>query len=235
MGIFKVDAKVFETLPGYCLGVIIARGIDNSRPNERIGELMKEREAAFYEQYRDVNIRELPSVNAYREAFRAAGINPNKFMCSIEALGKRVQKGNLLPQINPIVDLGNVCSLKYLVPLGAHDIDHMENETIEIRFSTPEDHFLPMGEETEEGMPEGELVYVSGHTVKTRRFMWRQSEDGKITDHSGNIFFPLDGFEDVNEQEVLAAREEIAGLLQEEFSCDLQLGFVNAANSEMQF
>lgn len=235
MGYFRVDKKVFEKLPDYCLGVIVAKGINNSRRNEKIAALMQERMDSFYQEFREQNIRDNLSVNAYREAFRAVEINPNKFMCSIEALAKRVQKGATLPHINPVVDLGNVCSLKYLVPLGAHDIDRMEEEQIEIRFSTPEDHFQPMGEQTVEMMPDGELVYVSGHTVKTRRFMWRQSEDGKITDRSSNIFFPLDGFKGTNEQDVLAAREEISDLLSEEFHCNIQLGYVDAAHPDMKF
>ena len=235
MGSFKVAADVFEKLPDYCLGVIVAKGIDNSGTNERISSMMQELTRAFYEKYADANIRENASINVYREAFRAVGLNPNKFMCSIEALGKRVQKGGVLPNINPVVDLGNVCSLKYLVPLGAHDIDKMENKSFEIRFSTTEDHFHPLGEETMEEMPEGELIYVSGHTVKTRRFMWRQSDDGKITEESCNIFFPLDGFENVNRTDVLAARDEIAQLLKEEFDCEIQLGYINAKKPSIEF
>lgn len=37
---FVVDKKVFERLPGYCLGVVIARGIDNSVLDERITEML---------------------------------------------------------------------------------------------------------------------------------------------------------------------------------------------------
>ena len=83
---FIIDSQVFEKLPDACFGIVAARGIDNSRKAE-------------------VNLKEDGDILPYREAFYTLGMNPNKFMCSIEALGKRVQKGHALPEINSIVDL----------------------------------------------------------------------------------------------------------------------------------
>ena len=93
-------------------------------------------------------------MRACRDAFQTLGMNPNKFMCSIESLMKRVQKSGALPHINTVVDLGNAFSLTYQLPMGAHDVDKLEGD-IQIRFSTPEDHFLPMGETEMETMPAG--------------------------------------------------------------------------------
>ncbi len=86
---------------------------------------------------------------------------------------------------------------------------------------------MPMGEAEPETMPEGELVYVSGHTVKTRRWIWRQSDDGKITEDTCDVVFPIDGFEDVNREQVLQARDELARILQEEFHCEVKTGYIN--------
>ena len=168
----------------------------------------------------------------YSEA--ALGMNPNKFMCSIESLMKRVQKSGALPHINTVVDLGNAFSLTYQLPMGAHDVDKLEGD-IQIRFSTPEDHFLPMGEEGMETMPAGELVYVSGHTVKTRRWIWRQSEDGKITGDTSHVFFPIDGFRNVNGAAVLAARDALARLLEQDFGCQVVTGYVDSGNNVFDF
>ena len=120
-------------------------------------------------------------------------MNPNKFMPSIEALGKRVQKNAELPSINSVVDLGNAISLKYIVPIGAHDVTSVE-DTINIRFSIEGDTFLPLGSVEVEEVPEGELVYASGNKVKTRRWIWRQSDDGKIIEDTKDVFFFVDGF-----------------------------------------
>ncbi|MEI3100361.1 MAG: phenylalanine--tRNA ligase beta subunit-related protein [Oscillospiraceae bacterium] len=154
-------------------------------------------------------------------------------MCSIEALMKRVQKSGALPHINTVVDLGNAFSLNYQLPMGAHDVDKMEGD-MEIRFSTSADHFRPMGETETETMPEGELVYVSANTVKTRRWIWRQSEDGKIGPETCNVF-PIDGFKGVNLDSVLAARDELARLLREDFGCQVFTGLVDKDNSSFEF
>lgn len=234
MSHFTVAAEVFEKLPHYCLGAVAARGVDNRAGRERIAALLDRRVREFAETHAAANVRELPGVKACRDAFQALGMNPNKFMCSIEALSKRVQKGGSLPHINPVVDLGNAFSLQYLLPMGAHDVDRLE-DGIEVRFSTEADHFLPMGETAEEAMPAGELVYVSGHTVKTRRWIWRQSDDGKITEATSHVFFPIDAFRDVNEDQALQARDELAELLRQEFGCEVVTGFVDRDHPGFEF
>lgn len=232
---FIVDEKVFQALPGYCVGVVAARGVDNGSVHEGIARMLEDNAAGFAARFSEVNVRELPSVAAYRGAFTKLGMNPNKFMCSIEALTKRVQKSGHLPHINPIVDLGNAFSLKYQLPMGAHDIDRLESGGMAIRFSTPQDHFLGMGETQAEVMPEGELVYVSGHTVKTRRWIWRQSEDGKITESTSHIFFPIDGFEGVNQAEVVTARDALADFLRQELRCEVWTGYVDGSRPAFDF
>lgn len=228
MKTFAVEEKVFELLPDYCLGIVIAEGVDNHTEIPLLTAMLDENVQAFSETYVGHNVRELPHIQAYRDAFQRVGMNPNKFMCSIEALTKRVLKGAQLPHINPIVDLGNALSVKYQLSLGAHDIDRMEPEGLAVRLSEEHDTFLPMGEEQTEPMPAGELVYVSGHTVKTRRWLWRQSEDGKITEDTRTVFFPIDGFSSVNEEAVTAARDELADVIRNVFHCRIRTVFVDS-------
>lgn len=231
---FAVDPEVFKILPNYCLGVVVARGINNREQNAVIHQRMEEQQEAFRQEFAQVNLKEYPGICVYRDAFYKLNMNPNKFMCSIEALAKRVQKGSRLPNINSIVDLGNVMSLKYVLPMGAHDIDRFDGDMM-VRFSTEEDHFQPLGEEAAEKMPTGELVYASGNTVKTRRWIWRQSDDGKITEDTSYALFPIDGFEGVNDDKVQKARRELAEFLKEQFGCEPETGYINSQNPEFWF
>ena len=234
MNRFAVEPAVFAQLPDYCVGVVVARELDNHSRSEAVSRMLDQAAADFAQANREANVRELPGVRACRDAFQTLGMNPNKFMCSIESLMKRVQKSGALPHINTVVDLGNAFSLTYQLPMGAHDVDKLEGD-IQIRFSTPEDHFLPMGETEMETMPAGELVYVSGHTVKTRRWIWRQSEDGKITGETCHVFFPIDGFQNVNGDDVLAARDALARLLEQDFGCQVVTGYVDRENNSFDF
>lgn len=231
---FIIDSQVFEKLPDACFGIVAARGIDNSRRAESITQMLREQEESFKARKAEVNLKEDGDILPYREAFYALGMNPNKFMCSIEALGKRVQKGHALPEINSIVDLGNAFSLKYVLPMGAHDIGKLDGD-LEVRFSVEEDTFLPLGETEAEKPGAGELVYVSSHTVKTRRWIWRQSDDGKITEDTKDVFFPIDGFLGKNDGKILAARDELAKFIEKEFGCKAEFDFLTAEHNVFEF
>ena len=65
---------------------------------------------------------------------RKLELNPNRFPSSIEALARRIAKKAELPSINKTVDLVNILSLKYLLPMGAHDREILPGD-IELRLA----------------------------------------------------------------------------------------------------
>lgn len=211
---FFVDSQVFTILPDYCVGAIVLPAFDNTHQIPEISQLLDEAASNFSTQVQGINLKEDSRIEPYRSAFRSLNINPNKFMCSIEALAKRVQKKAELPHINPLVDLGNAVSLKHFVPIGVHDIDQFDGDSMGVRFSQPGDHFQPMGSTELEQPDENELLYVSGQTVKTRRWTWRQSDDGKITEQTRHALIVIDGFYGNNEASVQAAANELCDLFQ---------------------
>ena len=232
---FIVEKEVFDKLDDVCFGIVVAKGIDNTQKIEKIQSLLEEGIKANEEKYEGKKVKESEEVACYRDAFRTLGINPNKFMSSIEAMLTRVSKKKGLPSINPIVDIGNAMSLKYYLPMGAHDIDTITPQDVEVRFSRQGDRFIPFGEEEEaEILDPGELVYAVGNKVRTRRWIWRQSEEGKIVESTKNIFFPIDGFKNSNYDNLMAAREELATLLKEIFDCEIKLGFIDKDNREFE-
>ena len=230
---FIVEKEIFEKLPSACFGVVMAKGIDNSKAYPEIEQLLDESIATAAQHFEGKKVKEEPDILPYREAFRALGINPNKYLCSIEALFTRIAKGKGMPHINPVVDLGNAVSLKYTLPMGAHDLGG-SSEDICIRLAQPGDTFLPFGSDAEETPDAGEVVYAVGSQVRTRRWTWRQSEHGKITSESTDIFFPIDGFTDVNREQVLTARNELQALVKQIFGCEALVGFVDAEHPEME-
>ncbi len=230
---FSVSREVFEKLDNVCFGVIVAKGIDNTLEKSEIIEKLNQAIQDCEEKFKDTKVKELEDILYYRDAFKKLEINPNKFMSSIEAMLTRTSKGKGLPSISPIVDLGNSVSLKYMVPLGAHDIDTL-NGDIEVRFSKEGDTFIPLGSEEIETLEDGELIYSAGDNVRTRRWIWRQSEQGKITNESKNIFLPIDGFTDKNYESVISTRDELASLLKDIFSCNIKVGFIDKNNTEFE-
>lgn len=228
---FVVYEEVFRALPDYCVGVVVAEEIDNTKSNETIKVLYKNQMQKTMEILQNVNLKESPALLPYRQAMQAVGINPNKYPSSIEAMLKRVQKGHLLPSINPAVDLSNLVSMKYLLPMGSHDMDALTGN-IAVRFSRESDVFLPLGESEEESVEAGDLVYCDEMRIRTRRWIWRQSDVGKITEDTRRIFFPIDGFANSNKEAVLAAAEELEALLKTHFHCETKRGFVDREHPE---
>jgi DNA/RNA-binding domain of Phe-tRNA-synthetase-like protein len=81
----------------------------------------------------------------------------------------------------------------------------------------------------------GEVIYVSGTEVRTRRWTWRQSDVGKITEETSDVLFPIDGFVSINGEAVRTAMADFAVLLKEAFGADAVLGFVDRDNPVFTF
>ena len=86
---------------------------------------------------RDASIRELmrrsmgrsaadlPGVAETRGMFHRLGVDPTKTRPSSEALLRRVLQGKGLPTIHPAVDVCNLASLEYQLPIGLYDRAHV--------------------------------------------------------------------------------------------------------------
>ena len=157
-------------------------------------------------------------------------------MCSNEALLTRIAKGKGFPHINAAVDLGNAVSIKHRLPMGAHDLDTID-QGLDVRLAEEGDTFIPFGSTEEETPDVGEAVYASGNEIRTRRWTWRQSERGKITNETKAILFPIDGFSDVNQEEVHKAADELIDLLRRYFGDGIQIevGYVNKDQPRFEF
>ena len=227
---FEVSPDVFELLPDACFGVVAVRGVDNSRAYPEVSELLHSAIAGCEAALEGIKVKESPEIVPYRDAFRALGINPNKFMCSIEALLTRIAKGKGFPEISPIVDLGNAVSLRTRLPIGAHDMGTV-TRALEVRHAQPGDSFVPFGGGEAETPDENEVVYVSDGQVRTRRWTWRQSEIGKITAATTDLLFPIDGFGSINLDRVLEARRELSELIERIFGAKTAVGMVDRENT----
>lgn len=226
---FAISPKVFEVMPTACFGVVAVKGIDNTKKVAEIEGFLADSIAKCERDLENAKVKELPEIVCYREAFRKLSVNPNKFMCSIEALMSRIAKKKGMPFINAAVDLGNAVSIKYHMPIGAHDMKTVE-DTLSVRFSEEGDTFVAFGETEQEKPDANELLYVAGNQVRTRRWIWRQSEIGKITETTTDICFPIDGFTDVNLDQVLAARDELVYCIQKYFGCEATVGLLDKDN-----
>ncbi|HMK74559.1 MAG TPA: phenylalanine--tRNA ligase beta subunit-related protein [Thermodesulfobacteriota bacterium] len=127
----------------------------------------------------------------WRTAFAKLGISGSKFQSSAESMARRILKGDPFPKINPLVDLYNSVPLRFLVPMGGHDLNTIEGN-IHLRFAEGWEPFTSMGGMETVTVPKGELVYRDDREVLTRNWVWRQCEKDKATEKTKNIFVPID-------------------------------------------
>lgn len=226
---FEVSKDFFDKVEDAVFGVVVVKNFDNKVSYDHINKMFDESLKSSKEKFLNVKIKEEPWILPYREAFRSLNINPNKYMCSIEALMTRISKGNDIPHINPMVDLGNALSLKYELPIGVHDIDNFIDGDIQIRESDGNDNFIPFGSTEVEHPEVGEIIYASGNEVKTRRWTWRQGERSKVTEELKDFFIPIDGFTS-SKDKIIELQEELVKYLKDDLKLEVYSGIVDKDN-----
>ncbi|MDQ2830703.1 MAG: tyrosine--tRNA ligase, partial [Chloroflexota bacterium] len=233
--LFRVSPDIFARFPDVFIAVVAADGVPNGAPVAAVeAELrMAEREARERLTETGVDLQAHPFIARWRDAFRTAGINPNKYRSSVEALLTRVQKGSDLPALSPAVDLANAVSLRSWLPAGAHDVDRLA-DTLEVRLSSAGETFHPIGGAIPEAVEAGEIVYADAREVRTRRWIWRQGDAAKVTAASRRIFFPIDGWLGLNEEETREAAHELAHLLRQHLGVRAEVAFVHKDNPEVR-
>lgn len=231
---FIVQKQVFDKLDDLYIGVVVAKGVDNSKDYKNIDKMLDESILNAKREFLDVKAKEDERVIPYREGFQKVGINPNKFQCSVEAMVNSISKGRDVPHINPLVNLNNAISLKYTLPMGTHNLG-LSDSDVELRFATEDDTFTPMGSDTPEKLEEDELVYVVDNKVRTRRWAWRQSREGMIDKDTSYVFFPIDGFKGFNDDKINEAIKELEEVLQNEFGCETTSGYVDKDHPEFEW
>jgi DNA/RNA-binding domain of Phe-tRNA-synthetase-like protein len=226
---FEIAKEVFDLLPNAYFGVVAVKGMDNTREIPALEAELAENITKCEAEFDGIKVKNAEDIVPYREAFKAIGVNPNRYMCSIEALLDRIAKGKGFPHINAVVDMGNAVSIKYHLPIGAHDMATVA-DSLDVRPAAAGDTFVPFGSVEEDNPEDGEIVYVSDHQVRTRRWTWRQSEVGKIQESTTDVLFPIDGFTGINEDQVEAAVRELAEMAETYFGVEAQVGFIDKEN-----
>lgn len=188
---FSIDPRLFEILPDLTIGVVVAKGLANDKLSREIQNLLLETVERIRREFPVEKPQDHPSIKPWREAFSKVGISGSKFPSSIESMVRRILRGDPFPQINPLVDLYNRVSLRYLVPMGGHDLDTLSGD-VALAFAEGWEPFTPMGGGERVVVPRGELVYKDGLEVLTRNWVWRQCEKDKATEKTRNVFIPID-------------------------------------------
>ncbi|HET9300841.1 MAG TPA: phenylalanine--tRNA ligase beta subunit-related protein [Candidatus Polarisedimenticolaceae bacterium] len=71
---------------------------------------------------------EVEGLRPARTLYRAFGVDPTQTRPSSEALFRRAVGGKPLPRVNNAVDVCNLCSLRFLLPIGMYDLGKIDGD-----------------------------------------------------------------------------------------------------------
>jgi DNA/RNA-binding domain of Phe-tRNA-synthetase-like protein len=205
---YRIDQQIFQLFPGYRRALVLAQGLHNGPSDASLLEALRTQESAVRAELKG-NPAEHPRIAPWREAYRRFGARPSDFRSSIEALVRRVVRGDAIPSINALVDIGNLMSLRYLVPVGVHPVP-TGTEPLCLRVSEAGDSFLPPDGSAAENPASGEIVFTQGQSVLTRRWTWRQAALTLTLPETRAVFFNIDALPEVPDDVVTAAAGDIA-------------------------
>jgi DNA/RNA-binding domain of Phe-tRNA-synthetase-like protein len=210
--VYSIDSEVFRLFPDFIRGVLVARDVENCPSPDELIALLRREEDNLREELIGQEIADHPRIRNWRDAFRSLGIKPAEFRSSIEAMARRAAKGNQLPSINALVDIGNIISLRYLIPAGGHALDNVKSE-ITLRPASGDEVFVPFGSDVAEHPEPGEIIFTEGNAVLTRRWVWRQSNHTLTEIGTRFIEFNLDGLPPVDITVIRQAGDDLAVLV----------------------
>ena len=118
---FRYDQGIIENYPDLVAGVIVARGLTSGKSPMDLRERYLNEQAAAKARIGATPLSELPSLSAWRRAISAFGVSPTKYRSAAEALLRRLTKKGDIPSINILVDIGNLLSIRYGLPVAIFD------------------------------------------------------------------------------------------------------------------
>ncbi|HOP46882.1 MAG TPA: phenylalanine--tRNA ligase beta subunit-related protein [Desulfobacteraceae bacterium] len=211
--LYVIANDVFAQFPGYVRGVVIAHGVKNGDSPYELISMLRSAEVSVREQFKEETIVEDPRIVSWREAYRSFGAKPAKFRPSMEAMARRVLHNQEIPSINILVDIGNLVSLRHIIPVGGHAIDFVK-EGLSLRAANGDEKFTPFGSDEIESPLPGEIIFAEGDKVLTRRWTWRQANHTLLVETTTAVEFNVDALPPVSIGEVEEICREISELVE---------------------
>ena len=210
---FAYDEAVAERYPTIRAGVIHATGLTNGPSPSKLLEEYRAEQRAASERLNATAIADLPSIRAWRRAFARFGAKPTQHRNAAEAVLRRLAKHGDIPTINTLVDIGNLVSIRYAMPIAVFDRANVAGPTT-VRFATGTESFTDLGSTDIVHPDPGEVVFVDSRgIVSARRWCWRQSAQSATGATTVEALIVVEGHHDTARRDVESALADLESLL----------------------
>lgn len=140
----KVSAEIKKACPVF-VGAAVFAAVKNTAFSEGLWKEIN----AFTEELTTTTlveyIKSQPVIAATREAYKRCGKDPGRYRPSAEALRRRLIRGIPLYQIDTLVDLINLVSLRTGHSIGGFDADKIEGNDLELGIGKAGEPFEGIG------------------------------------------------------------------------------------------
>jgi DNA/RNA-binding domain of Phe-tRNA-synthetase-like protein len=158
-------------------------------------------------------LSQIDALAAWRGAFRGFGVEPTQYRSAAEALLRRLTKSGEIPSINALVDLGNLVSIRYALPVAVFDLRAVQG-ALTVRFADGSERYTPLGQAELEHPEPGEVVFCDDSgLVAARRWCWRQSAQSAAGPETTTALITIEAHHAGGRVDVPAALDDVRALL----------------------
>ena len=211
---FSYHHEVLARFPTIRAGVVHADRLVNGPSPDPLRKAFQEQQSVSLARFRGTPMSEIPSVLAWRRTFSAFGVQPTRYRNAAEALIRRLTKAGDIPSINSLVDIANLVSIRYGLPVAAMDQARVAGPTT-VRLANGDEHFNDLGSSRTTSPEAGEVIFVDrAGAVAARRWCWRQSARSATGPGTVVALYTVEGHHEAAEEDVASATRDLVALLE---------------------
>ena len=231
MTAFQYHPDIIQRYPNIVGGVLVVEGMSNGPTPAALEALYRQEQRATLARIGDTPLSELETLAAWRAAFRDFGVNPTRYRSAAEALLRRLTKKGDIPTINTLVDICNLVSIRYALPVAAFD-RRMLTGPITVFFADGSENFTPLFQEESEHPEPGEVIFADDAAlVVARRWCWRQSDESATHLQTTASVFTIETHHPNGRVDIEAALKDLQELLQAFAGGNIQAGILDQNNT----
>lgn len=210
---FSYDPLVTERYPTIRAGLVHADGLCSGPSPAQLQDEFRTQQETTRAEIGNRALSAIPSLAHWRRVFSSFGVKPTQYRNAAEALLRRLVKRGDIPSINLLVDIANLVSIRYRVPVAALDQVQVSGATV-VCFSDGTESFTDLGSGRLVPPEPGEVIFVDhAGLVSARRWCWRQSTQSATGPETVEALFTVEGHHPRAGTDVASAAQDLIELL----------------------
>lgn len=234
MTTFCYHPDIVARYPNVVGGVILAEDMANGPTPDTLREAFLAEQQTVLRRIGETPLSQIPALAAWRGAFRGFGLDPTQYRSAAEALLRRLTKKGDIPSINTLVDLGNLVSIRYALPVAVFDTRALQGAVM-VHFADGSERYTTLGESEEDHPAPGEVVFSDEtRLVIARRWCWRQSEQSAAQTDTTRAIITVEAHHAQGRVDVQSALADLLELLRTYAGGNFTSAMLDAAHPALE-